>query len=96
LRYLDDEENYGEYVKARTNFSFGRLELRGGEIAELQLRDVSNKIIHASALDWSTSSAGQHPVLVCRSRNEEKWLQAEVELVSLAAVCGNVADANAA
>lgn len=96
LRYLDDEEQFGEYIKVRTNFTFGRLQFRSGESSDLQLRDVSNKIIHASSLDWSSSSVSKQPVLVCRSRDEEKWIHAEVELVNFAAVCGNLADAHAA
>jgi hypothetical protein len=90
LRYLDDEEGLSKYVDERTNFNFGRLALRDGKEEELKLRDVANKIIHAAAFQWDFSNP-QRPQLVCVSRNEEKWVRAHVDIVSLAAVCGNLA-----
>jgi hypothetical protein len=90
LRYLDDEEGLSKYVDERTNFNFGRLALRDGKEEELKLRDVANKIIHATAFQWDLSNP-QRPQLVCVSRDEEKWVRAHVDIVSLAAVCGNLA-----
>ena len=90
LRYLDDEEGLSKYVHERTNFNFGRLALRDGKEEELKLRDVANKIIHAAAFQWDFSNP-QRPQLVCVSRDEEKWLRAHVDIVSLAAVRGNLA-----
>jgi hypothetical protein len=90
LRYLDDEEGLSKYVEARVNFSFGRLILRGGAAEQLKLRDVANKIIHAAALEWDFSDPGR-PKLVSLSRETERWERAEIDVVSLASVCGNLA-----
>jgi len=90
LRYLDDEEDLSKYVDDRTNFRFGRLVVREGAEEELKLRDVANKIIHAVSLDWDFSNA-QRPMLVCHSREKEQWIRAEIDVVVLSAVCGNLA-----
>jgi hypothetical protein len=94
LRYLDDEEGLSKWVEERTNFSFGRLIMRDGAIEQLKLRDVANKIIHAAAFEWDFSDVAYpagHPKLVCRSRETEKWEKAEIDVVLLASVCGNLA-----
>ena len=90
LRYLDDEEGLSKYVDERTNFKFGTLVLRDGKEEELKLRDVANKIIHAAAFQWDLSNP-QRPLLICVSRDEDRWVRAQVDIVSLAAVCGNLA-----
>jgi hypothetical protein len=90
LRYLDDEEGLSAYVEGRTNYRFGRLTIREGTEEELKLRDVANKIIHASGLEWNFSNP-RGPVLVCHSRESEKWARAEIDIVHLASVCGNLA-----
>jgi wyosine [tRNA(Phe)-imidazoG37] synthetase (radical SAM superfamily) len=92
LRYMDDEEKLAEYVEKRTNFTFGRLVLPDNSETELTLRDVANKIIHAKSFEWVESQHTHYPMLVCHSREGEKWARAEVELVNLAAVCGNLAN----
>ncbi|MGB7816016.1 MAG: hypothetical protein WBL28_06680 [Methylotenera sp.] len=90
LRYLDDDEELAKYVEERSNFTFGRLMLSDDSETELALRDVANKIIHAKGFEWMESQHTCYPMLVCHSREGEKWARAEVELVNLAAVCGNL------
>ena len=90
LRYLDDEQDILKYVESRTNFEFGQLHLRDGRKEELKLREVANKIIHAAGFDWDISNA-QRPLLICYGRDSEKWIRANVDIVNLAAVCGNLA-----
>src|SRR5690242_12910699 len=89
LRYLDDEQGISNYVEGRTNFQFGTLHLREGGKEDLKLREVANKVIHATGFDWDISNP-QRPLLVCHSRDKEKWVRAEVDIVNLAAVCGNL------
>jgi hypothetical protein len=90
LRYLDDEEGLSVYVEGRTNFHFGKLVLSGGTEEDLKLREVANKIIHAASFEWDFSNP-QRPMLVCHSRQTEKWVRARIDIVLLAAVCGNLA-----
>jgi len=90
LRYLDDEQAVSDQVKARINFGFGRLFLKDGTAEELSLREVTNKIIHAVSFDWNHADLDR-PKLVCNSRDNERWVRAEIELIFLAAVCGNFA-----
>jgi len=49
--------------------------------------------VHASGYDWDTSNRDE-PKLICLS-NEPKWDRAEVNLVALAAIVGDLmADLN--
>lgn len=90
LRYLDDEEGLAAFVKENAKYKFGRLILKDGKTEELNLREVANKIIHASGFSWSFDNP-KLPMLVCSSREEEKWIVAEISIVHLASVCGNLA-----
>jgi hypothetical protein len=90
LRYLDDEEGLATYVDKNTNYKFGRLIYLDGAEEELNLSDVANKIIHASGFSWGFDDSNS-PMLICNSREEEKWTRAEISLVHLASVCGNLA-----
>lgn len=88
LRILDDEWNVTEYETRSGNpHDCGKLILKDGTEKALPFREVANKVIHASGLAWEFHKAPD-PLLICHSRDEEKWLRAEVNIVSLAAVCG--------
>jgi hypothetical protein len=88
LRILDDELSVSEY-EAQTGHSHdcGKLILKDGTERALPFREVANKVIHASGLTWDFEKSSD-PLLICHSRDKEKWLRAEVNIVSLAAVCG--------
>lgn len=89
MRLLDDEEDMSGYLKQTSNPSFGRLVLNGKPEQALNLRDVCNKIIHASELRWDFSTEDK-PMLVCNSQEPNKWVRAEIDVVSLAAFCGQL------
>jgi hypothetical protein len=89
LRLVDDEQDISGYHKQTGGPDFGRLVLKNGQIDKLQLRDVCNKIIHASGLTWDFSHEAD-PVLICHSQNQEKWVRAEVDLFALAGFCGDI------
>ena len=92
LRLLDDEEEISNYLRqTKSNVTFGQLILREKpkKEKELELRDVANKIIHASALEWNLAN-GNEPLLICHSREEEKWVRAEINIISLAGFCGTL------
>ncbi len=90
LRLLDDEEEISNYLRqTKSNVKFGQLILREKPKKELGLRDVANKIIHASALQWNLANENE-PLLICHSREEGKWVRAEINIISLAGFCGTL------
>ena len=90
LRLLDDEEEMSKYLREiNSKLSFGKLIMRENTEKDLGLRDVANKIIHASSLEWNLTKENE-PILICKSRDEEKWERAEINLVSLAGFCGEL------
>lgn len=97
LRTLDDREQLSAYRKESAGKAapsgelglqvFGQLFFEGKPPKALSMRDVTNKIIHAAELEWSFPHP-DHPHLICRSHEREKWLRAEVDVVALARFCG--------
>ncbi len=89
LRLVDDEQHISGYYKQIGGRNFGRLVLKDGQVGNLQLRDVCNKIIHAKGLSWAFSDEAD-PMLICHSQDQEKWVRAEVDLFALAGFCGGL------
>jgi len=90
MRILDDEVKITNWDKQTgTNWHCGRLILENNEEMELpNIREVSNKIIHAETFEWDFSA--NNPILICYARDGDprKWVRAEVDLVAIAAFCG--------
>jgi len=91
MRLLDDGENISGYLRQTGEPNFGRLIMKDKPDEELKLREVANKIIHASDLAWDLSTENK-PILICSSRDTEKWgwIRAEIDVVTLAAFCGQL------
>lgn len=89
LRLLDDRDDLSGSLQKTGGGSFGRLIIAEKPNQDLGMRDVANKIIHASRLEWDLSKP-DNPVLVCVSHENEKWLRAEVDVVALAGFCGRL------
>ena len=87
LRFLDDQEKISEYLREDSGRTFGKLVMGNSEEKPLWLRDVMNKIIHASDFSWDFSDK-DNPILICNSIEKEKWRHAEVHIVRLAAFVG--------
>ena len=88
LRMLDDEDEISAYLTATQNVpNCGTLFRKDGKEEVLTFREVANKVLHASRLGWEFSKRPE-PLLVCYTRDEEKWLRAEVDIVAVASVCG--------
>jgi hypothetical protein len=89
MRLLDDDEGLSEHLlQMQSTINFGRLIMKDGSEHALGLRDVANKIIHASTVSWNLQSPDQ-PVLVCVG-DTEKWARAEIDVVNLASYCGQL------
>jgi hypothetical protein len=88
LRMVDDEAEVSAYqAKVKSVPNCGKLIMKDGSEKPLAFRAVANKVIHSSRLEWKFSKNAD-PVLVCHTRDDEKWLRAEVNVVAVAAVCG--------
>jgi hypothetical protein len=92
LRQLDDDKRLSQHVVSHSNLQLGILSRAGKPDEPLPLRDVANKIIHSARFDWDFSQTGQ-PQLVCIPRDAERWTRANIDLLNLACVSGNLADA---
>lgn len=88
LRMLDDEEDISGYHAATKNVpNCGRLIIKDESEKTLPFREVSNKMIHSSRLEWDFVG---EPLLICHPRDKERWLRAEVDIVALAVVCSRL------
>jgi hypothetical protein len=90
LRILDDEQNLSGYFASTKDVpNCGKLIMKNGSEQLLPFREVANKVIHSSQLEWKLEK-GADPVLICHTQDEEKWIRAEVDVVALATVCGGL------
>ena len=90
LRMVDDEEKITEYHSVtKTVLPCVKLVMRDGTEKELTFRDVSNKILHSSRLEWDLAREPD-PMLISYSRDEEKWARAEIDLVAISFMCGRL------
>lgn len=89
LRLLDDQEGLSKYLKQTSGHGFGRIIRQDQPDEVIYMRDLTNKIMHASDFEWDFSDS-ESPKLVCISHKPERWVRAEVEIVALAALCGEL------
>jgi hypothetical protein len=81
FRTLDDEQGLTSLWKQIGEPMVGTLHFRNGESRPLSPRELANKVIHAKTIDWDVSS--DPPKIICKARDAERWLRAEVDLVQL-------------
>lgn len=90
LRMLDDEEKISAYYAGTKNIpDCGNLIMKDLSEKVLTFREVANKVIHSSRLEWEFMKSPD-PLLICHTRDEKKWLRAEVDIVGVASVCGQL------
>lgn len=89
LRVLDDEQGLSSNVWHKSKETLGKLHKADGGIGDLSFRDLTNKIMHSTSFDWDFSKPDD-PVLVCYPVESDRWLKAEINIVSLAALCGDL------
>jgi hypothetical protein len=65
------------------------LHLRDGKTRPLSRREMSNKVIHAESIDWEFSDS---PKIVFIGRNQQKWTRAEINLIALIRIGGQLLD----
>jgi hypothetical protein len=90
LRALDDRDQMPDDMRTgAVPGGYGDLTMPDGSKCDLNLREVTNKIIHAESFTWDFSRPG-HPVLICEGQDNQKWKRAEIHWVQVAAACGNI------
>jgi len=87
LRLLDDAEKISSYIVGTGMTDYGQVFKQDGTAEPLYLRDMTNKIVHATDWRWNINSPDQ-PKLVCISDDPDRWVKAEVDIERLAALCG--------
>ena len=89
LRLLDDGANLSSTLNHVGPINFGRLVRSGKPDSEMTLRDVCNKIIHAADVAWILAKDAD-PILVCISKEPEKWEKAEINVFEVATYAGEL------
>jgi hypothetical protein len=86
FRTLDDQENIDD---GSLGAGFGILYLKDGTTTPLNMRDVSNKVIHAQRHEWVFTDPVT-PALraFAHSNAREKWLRADIDIKNFAVGCG--------
>jgi hypothetical protein len=91
LRLLDDADKLSSQNAGEIGITdFGRIVKKDGTVDRLNLRDMTNKIIHAKTWRWDVKNL-EGPKLICVPNDPEGWAAAEVDISSLAAFCGTLA-----
>jgi hypothetical protein len=87
---LDNEKDLsGYFKKTDTDWRFGKVVKGDGTEEELYLRDLTNKILHSSGIEWQLVDQ-ERPVLVCHSDDPSRWARAEISISAVAALCGRL------
>jgi hypothetical protein len=89
LRLLDDHENLSEDYKQYESRPLGKVVKQDGTEEPLYFRDMTNKVVHSSTIEWKLSDPDD-PIVVCHSSDPPRWLRAEIQLSRLAVYCGGL------
>jgi len=89
LRALDDEEKMSAWLRENSGRTFGQVIGSDGSVKPLALREVANKIIHAASFSWDFATENK-PLLICSPRDNQRWQQANIDIVAVAAFCGQL------
>ena len=86
FRTLDDQESIDD---GWLGAMFGNLYLKDGSSTPLQMRDVSNKVIHAQRHEWVFTDPVVPALRAFAAPNvKEKWLRADIDIRTFAVGCG--------
>jgi hypothetical protein len=89
LRFLDNEAGLSKMWAETGGAPFGTLTKPNGETSGLTLRDVANKLIHASIQEWSLADP-RLPGIVCTANAGQDWVSAEIDLLAVVALCSKI------
>lgn len=90
IRVVDDAEQISERRRQlNSSESYGTVIQSDGSQTPLFIRDVTNKILHASEFSWRVYTDAS-PSVQCMPVNGDRWSSAIIDLRSLAAFCGQL------
>jgi hypothetical protein len=89
LRLLDNEEQLSQYLKNTDSPPFGKVFKEANIEEDLFFRDLTNKIVHCSRIQWETSLP-EDAKIICHGDDKGRWLRAEISVPRLAAFCGQL------
>jgi hypothetical protein len=89
LRLLDNTQKLSRYFENTKRPPFGKLIKLNGAAKGLTFRDVMNKIIHSSKIEWIFDDSN-NPIIICHSDDPSEWLRAEIEIAHLAFFCSSL------
>jgi len=96
LRLLDDRTDHSGFLArvaqadARNKpLDFGRVVKDGQPDERLYLRDLTNKVVHATNWEWDFGD-DDRPKLICISNEPDRWTKAEIDILNFAAFCGGL------
>jgi hypothetical protein len=87
LRVLDDAERLNDYFKQVGQIPFGSVTQGDGTITDLHFRDMTNKVMHAARFEWNLT---EDPSVICYAHDSDRWLRAEIRLISLMGLVGQL------
>lgn len=89
LRILDNSEGTSDYLKQTGSAPFGKVIQGDGSSTDMHFRDMTNKIIHATAFVWEFDERNG-PKIICVSNDPPRWKQAEIDLFRLIGFIGSL------
>jgi hypothetical protein len=89
FRLLDDRHKISDYFKQTKYPPFGKVTKQDGTEEPLYFRDMTNKIMHSSAIEWELSDP-DNPIIICHSPDPPRWLRVEIQISHLAFYCGGL------
>jgi hypothetical protein len=94
FRSLDDSEGISQFMaRGISSDVFGNVYQSDGTSTGLPVREVSNKLIHASGIEWDFANPDE-PLIVCHAHANQvtrfKWVRATIRINGLAFVCGGL------
>lgn len=87
LRVLDDVEGLNESLKNSGIGALGEVTQSDSTKTPLYLRDMTNKIMHASFFKWDLS-APDDPKVVCLPHDGGRWKEARIDIIALMILMG--------
>jgi hypothetical protein len=85
LRLLDQHDKFPEDWE----LCFGKVVKQDQTEEKLYFRDMTNKILHSSAIEWHFANQDD-PIIICHSDDRTRWIKAEIWIRSLAVYCGSI------
>jgi hypothetical protein len=89
LRRLDNHHNLSDLLRQLKRPPFGKVIKEDGTEEPLYFRDMTNKMMHSSSIEWQLADS-DNPIIICHSPDPTRWVKAEIQISHLAFHCGGM------